>query len=131
MDLDGAFVTGACVALTLLLAGWELKSTLDAAAPRPRARPSPDWRCPFCHEAFEAAPGERVRCRACGTRHHATCWLEHRGCSVHGCGTVDPAGREAAPWVEPAPEPAPVAQPAAPDEAPVAVPAAVAAAPAG
>lgn len=126
-----------CVGLTLLLAGWELKASLDAAAPRPRARPSPELRCPYCHEAFERASAlERVRCRGCGTRHHATCWIEHEGCSVHGCGAARPATPAAAALADADAPAAPAAtaataataddedQPAAPPVEPMAAPAA-------
>ncbi|MCW8142118.1 MAG: hypothetical protein KIT58_24690 [Planctomycetota bacterium] len=117
-----------CVGLTLLLAGWELKASLDAAAPRPRARPSPELRGPDCHEALARAPAlERVRCRGCGTRHHATCWIEHEGCSVHGCGAARPATPAAAALATPADGAVPADdedQPAAPPVEPTAAPAA-------
>jgi hypothetical protein len=42
--------------------------------------------CPFCKDAV--SPGEAegtVRCPTCGALHHADCWRDHGGCSIHGC----------------------------------------------
>lgn len=58
------------------------RSTQQAFAPPPSAQ-----RCPYCHDALasNALAGDCVRC---GTRHHASCFAEHGGCSTHGCGST-------------------------------------------
>lgn len=44
-------------------------------------------RCPFCRG--ELNEGDLASaCATCGTPHHVTCFAEHRGCSVHACGST-------------------------------------------
>lgn len=125
MEVVSGIATFGVLALSL----WELNATLAAARPRlARPRASADWRCPFCHHALDDG-SERVRCRACGTRHHAACWGEHQGCSVFGCGAL--ALRTVGDT--PAEDRAPPADAGTPDGEPevVALPAAAAADPVG
>jgi prepilin-type N-terminal cleavage/methylation domain-containing protein len=50
-------------------------------------------RCPVCGEPFAERPV--VRCAACDTPHHHSCWAYCDGCAMYGCTAiefVDPAG---------------------------------------
>lgn len=109
--MSADIISGASVGIVALLAVIDLWATLGPGPARPaRPRASTEVRCPYCHE--EIADGTpRVRCIACGTRHHEACWAEHRRCSVFGCGSQ--AHRSVRPPAAPAP-----AEPPAP-EAPV------------
>ena len=40
--------------------------------------------CPFCQNVFKPAD-ELIKCRLCGTVHHADCWESNRGCTMIGC----------------------------------------------
>ena len=45
-------------------------------------------RCAFCHDVLheDADAGSiRAECVACGTAHHAACFVENGGCAVMGC----------------------------------------------
>jgi hypothetical protein len=86
MDLDPLITVGS-LGLVGGLAILELWSSLPAHRPLTRPRASTEETCPFCKQGIDdGAP--RVRCRDCGTRHHAGCWEEHRGCSVFACGSL-------------------------------------------
>jgi hypothetical protein len=71
-----------------LVAGLTVMDLVRVERPAPlapaRPRPSSNERCPYCHEAFDAAE-ILARCHSCQTRHHLECWSEHARCSVHGC----------------------------------------------
>jgi hypothetical protein len=42
--------------------------------------------CPYCKDSLETRDREAIiRCPSCDSLHHAACWQEHGGCSVHGC----------------------------------------------
>lgn len=127
-------VSGIATLGALALSIWELNATLAAPGPRrTRPRASLDWRCPYCHQPIDDGSA-RVRCRDCGTKHHAACWTEHQGCSVFACGSLQPRPRvEAAAAEDPAaPEGAPVDTPSAePAPAEPAVPMAAVADPVG
>lgn len=131
MEVVSGIATFGVLALSL----WELNLTLGAPAPRrTRPRASLEWRCPYCHQPLDDG-SERVRCKGCGTRHHAACWAEHQGCSVFACGSLEPRPRTReglAPDAAPAsPEPAVAAEPTAPAEPAGPVPTAAAADPVG
>lgn len=87
MDLVGLAVLGGVTALLVVDAQLQLRALRPVRKTRPRHEPDL-WRCPFCHEAL-AAEAARTRCTSCGTRHHAGCWTEHGGCSVHACGSLE------------------------------------------
>ncbi len=40
--------------------------------------------CPYCKTAITEADAVTV-CPACGIPHHASCWVENRGCTTFGC----------------------------------------------
>lgn len=54
------------------MAGESLKTTVK----RPR--------CPYCHEDVRPGSGAHKGCPGCMAWHHATCWIEHGGCSACG-----------------------------------------------
>jgi hypothetical protein len=92
--ISGLFMGGVA-----LMACVDLAAHVAASAPAPRARPSPERRCPFCHQGLERDVA-RARCAGCSTAHHAGCWEDHGGCSVFGCGSLvrsDAAKDEVAP----------------------------------
>ena len=42
--------------------------------------------CPYCKSPIDArAPEGTLRCPACETAHHADCYRENQGCTIHGC----------------------------------------------
>jgi hypothetical protein len=86
--MDERMISLTCVGAVALVSLVDLWLTLPAAGTATRPRPSLDSRCPFCHQALEDGT-DRVRCRACGTKHHAGCWAEHQGCSVFACGSLE------------------------------------------
>lgn len=72
----------------------------DEPKPRPR-EPAPDVapredvvvpaspvRCPFCHDAVDAAKLDWVVCRSCLARHHEGCWGESGQCASCGHDTA-------------------------------------------
>lgn len=69
-ELDGALTRGLAPA----------QAQVPAAAPRVVVR----RRCPYCHDALQA--GSIALCATCATPHHATCFAQHHGCSLLGCG---------------------------------------------
>ncbi len=87
MDVVGLAMLGGATALLVVDAQLQLRGLRPVRQTRPRHEPEL-WRCPFCHEAL-AAEAARTRCTSCGTRHHAGCWTEHGGCSVHACGSLE------------------------------------------
>lgn len=87
MDVVGLAMLGGATALLVVDAQRQLRALRPVRKTRPRHEPDL-WRCPFCHEAL-AAEAARTRCTSCGTRHHAGCWTEHGGCSVHACGSLE------------------------------------------
>lgn len=86
MDLVQLAMLGGAAALLVVDAQLQLSTLRPVRRTRPRYEPE-QWRCPFCHEAL-AAEAARTRCTSCGTKHHAGCWTEHGGCSVHACGSL-------------------------------------------
>jgi hypothetical protein len=50
--------------------------------------------CPYCREQME--PEMIRRCEKCGTLHHSSCWGEHGGCAIYGCGRELPPTRRGA-----------------------------------
>lgn len=42
-------------------------------------------RCPFCHDAIEAASPRCVACASCGAHHHAECFAEAITCAATAC----------------------------------------------
>lgn len=56
------------------------------AAPAPEAAPvvTVRRRCPYCHDAVDAAA--LVVCGSCATPHHGQCFEQNGGCSLLGCG---------------------------------------------
>lgn len=86
MDMVQLAMVGGVAALLVVDAQLQLSGLRPARKTRPRHEPEL-WRCPFCHEAL-TAEAARTRCTSCGTRHHAGCWTEHGGCSVHACGSL-------------------------------------------
>lgn len=109
MDLLGLTLLGGAAALLAIDLHAQEKARLAAQAPAgPRPRPAVEHRCPYCHQVL-ADGTPRMRCGACATRHHASCWEEHGRCSVHGCASV--VGKRLLPVGEPR-------EPAAPAVAP-------------
>ena len=54
----------------------------DGTAPAPR----PVSTCPYCKADMIAREPEGImRCPSCKTVHHAPCWRENGGCTIHGC----------------------------------------------
>lgn len=86
MDMVQLAMLGGATALLVVDAQLQLRTLRPARKTRPRHEPEL-WRCPFCHEAL-TTESARTRCTSCGTRHHAGCWTEHGGCSVHACGSL-------------------------------------------
>lgn len=62
-------------------------------------------RCPYCHEELEQDRAPLAACTACKTLLHATCALQHGGCTTSGCARAaagvphreTPRGRPVAP----------------------------------
>ena len=86
MDMVQLAMLGGATALLVVDAQLQLRTLRPARKTRPRHEPEL-WRCPFCHEAL-TTESARTCCTSCGTRHHAGCWTEHGGCSVHACGSL-------------------------------------------
>jgi len=86
MDMVQLAMLGGATALLVVDAQLQLRALRPVRKTRPRHEPEL-WRCPFCHEAL-TTESARTRCTSCGTRHHAGCWTEHGGCSVHACGSL-------------------------------------------
>jgi hypothetical protein len=54
------------------------------AGPRGDKTPKTVGVCPYCQSPI-TEDEEHVRCPACHTPHHRSCWQENGGCAVYGC----------------------------------------------
>ncbi|MEZ0229176.1 MAG: hypothetical protein ACAI25_11175 [Planctomycetota bacterium] len=54
-----------------------------------RAKLHQDTRCPYCHDAFDAAVPD-TQCPKCSARHHVDCFAEHGQCAVFACSAPVP-----------------------------------------
>jgi hypothetical protein len=87
-DLDAARLVR--LVRAVIAATWREARSPDVVvrqrepAPAVEAAPSPDLRCPFCHDAL-GAKAVVVRCDACAAPHHPTCFEEGGGCAIAGC----------------------------------------------
>jgi hypothetical protein len=56
----------------------------------PAAAPAIKRQCPFCRDDLRSE--EHVLCASCLTAHHKSCFAEHGGCSLMGCGGTRSVG---------------------------------------
>src|SRR5437868_3586856 len=58
------------------------RTSSEALIQRPATAPA---HCPYCKDELDTTADGIVRCSACETTQHATCWRENGGCSTHAC----------------------------------------------